>query len=612
MAYKDKSVRASQLITPFGVGAVLELGGESFTCNDISKWPSSNCVKLAENNLERVLRKEIRRPPTEEQGAAVPFSRFPRWLFCSSCRRLHNHTYTADRANEFKSPKCSTPSCGSSSLVPMRFVVVCEHGHMQDVDWFWWTHRDAQAARTGQCARQTANLTFKTSGASGGDFNAMSIECSCGSKQTLEGLTDRPYPRGCDGRQPWQRIEDRVACSAVARVHPRGASNVYYPVSLSALDIGADALAQQVGKEEALRVWLENFEAAKGVKAAVAFFGDGWRGQPQIYDYIVNEGCRQFELPRDAVKACVLAYLEGKAGSGGLGAPQEDQSQFSFFVSEWPYLARPVGIQTEHLRTQPIALNNVWPAAFASLWDQVTLIHRLREVRALLGFRRLKPDTESTLVPVDLGQDAGWLPGVDTFGEGIFLRFSEGELSKWESALGNVLASRMETLKLKCERWGREPAIQYASPRFVALHTIAHGLIRRLSFDAGYSSSSLRERIYSRTGTSPMAGILIYTSEGDSEGSLGGLVRQGQPERLLGTMMRAIADLQWCSADPVCSEMTHQGVDGMNAAACHSCSLVSETSCIFNNSLLDRRLLFGAPSDGIEGLLDAVAHSGAV
>ena len=158
-------------------------------------------------------------------------------------------------------------------------------------------------------------------------------------------------------------------------------------------------------------------------------------------------------------------------------------------------------------------------------------------------------------------------------------------------------------------RWGREPATVYASPRFVALHTFAHAFIRRLAFDAGYSSASLRERIYAESGSTPMAGILIYTSDADSEGSLGGLARQGSLDRLSGTLDRTIADLSWCSADPVCSELEMQGIDGLNAAACHACTLVAETSCVFNNSLLDRRLLIGDKARGIRGLIEALTLS---
>ena len=185
-----KSIRAPQLVSPFGPGAIVELGGESFTCMDISRWPAGDCPVLQENPLQSVLGKSIRRPPVEESTAEVPFYRFPRWLFCPGCRRLYDYRSRVDEDNSFGTPACDQAKCKKASLVPMRFVAVCEHGHLQDVDWFRWAHRNTQISENGQCTRQTANLKFITTGASGGDFNAMTIRCeSCNSTNTFEGLT---------------------------------------------------------------------------------------------------------------------------------------------------------------------------------------------------------------------------------------------------------------------------------------------------------------------------------------------------------------------------------------------------------------------------------------
>lgn len=90
-----------------------------------------------------------------------------------------------------------------------------------------------------------------------------------------------------------------------------------------------------------------------------------------------------------------------------------------------------------------------------------------------------------------------------------------------------------------------------------------------------------------------MAGILIYTASADSEGALGGLVRQGQPERLFSTIKTALFRGNWCSNDPICSELARQGIQGLNKSACHACTLIAETACNHANSLLDRSLLFG-------------------
>ena len=90
-----------------------------------------------------------------------------------------------------------------------------------------------------------------------------------------------------------------------------------------------------------------------------------------------------------------------------------------------------------------------------------------------------------------------------------------------------------------------------------------------------------------------MCGIIIYTANGDSEGTLGGLVRQGKSDRLTDIIDTAIEKAKFCSSDPVCMESLGQGRDSLNLAACFSCCLISETSCEEFNTLLDRALVVG-------------------
>jgi len=129
------------------------------------------------------------------------------------------------------------------------------------------------------------------------------------------------------------------------------------------------------------------------------------------------------------------------------------------------------------------------------------------------------------------------------------------------------------------------------------MHTLAHILMNRLVFECGYGSASLRERLYiSDNPKAPMAGMLIYTAAGDSEGTMGGLVRMGKPGYLEPMVRRALEAAQWCSADPVCMEMGNsggQGPDSCNLAACHNCALVPETACEEFNRFLDRALVVG-------------------
>ena len=117
-------------------------------------------------------------------------------------------------------------------------------------------------------------------------------------------------------------------------------------------------------------------------------------------------------------------------------------------------------------------------------------------------------------------------------------------------------------------------------------------IIRELSAISGFSLGSIRERIYldvdKPAGTIISCGILIYTSGASSDGTLGGLVQQASSvKRIENIINRALEKKDLCSNDPVCLE--HEPlVEEPNGAACHSCVFLPETSCEFNNQMLDR------------------------
>lgn len=115
--------------------------------------------------------------------------------------------------------------------------------------------------------------------------------------------------------------------------------------------------------------------------------------------------------------------------------------------------------------------------------------------------------------------------------------------------------------------------------------------MRELEFSCGYPTASLKERLYiSSNNDKNMSGVLIYTAEG-SEGSMGGLVSQGEPFKILEIIRKSLSRSSNCSSDPLCWESEGQGVFELNLSACFSCSLVAETACEEMNLGLDRRVL---------------------
>lgn len=232
---------------------------------------------------------------------------------------------------------------------------------------------------------------------------------------------------------------------------------------------------------------------------------------------------------------------------------------------------------------------------FQEFFEHVSLCPVLRETRAFVGFGRLVSQgiAKPTWGLINRsGQPGDWLPASIVRGEGIYLRLNYSKIAEWLvvheelhrsrlTEMGNVAAEHVE-------RDGGKDSV-----RFVLLHTLAHCLIRELVYQCGYGSAALRERIYFSHGNDPMYGILIYTAAGDSEGTMGGLVKLGEPGRFEEIAFRAIQRARWCSTDPLCIESRGQGVQNCNVAACHCCTLLPETSCEERNRFLDRGVLIG-------------------
>ena len=187
-----RKIRRSQYITPFGVGAVLDLGNESFVAQDISQWKQTGVpIKLPRlQNRLRVL--EFRMPKVSDEFwkknvPKVPFSRFPQWLFCNSCRDLKQ---CKDKDEDGEIPRCTNPSCnGNKALVPMRFVMACAKGHLADVDWHRWAHSETSTAIDGNCSVPN-RLKFKQRGNVGGGLQSLQINCeACKASRSLAQIT---------------------------------------------------------------------------------------------------------------------------------------------------------------------------------------------------------------------------------------------------------------------------------------------------------------------------------------------------------------------------------------------------------------------------------------
>lgn len=581
------SVRRSQLVTTYGVGSLIAIDNESFIVAGLDSWDVTEAPEIHERRLAQILGvQSFRLPPAPDLDRArdgVRVRRFPEYYSCPNCRALL-------KFREFNTAG-EKAICGECEemLVPSRFVLTCDGGHIEEFPYWKWVHRGKGAGNK----RCNGSLWLQAAGSSA-SLRSIVIECTCGEKASMEGAfrskTLRELGIGCSGRSPWLHNDRPVACDRAPRTMQRGSSSVWNPVLSSALSIppfsgGVHALVERekldTASEDTIR-WFCKSNQAK-LQQANATVNDVLRVVAELKAMRDRD---EGDEPAEVGSSSPLRAQEYRSLVVGSRDQPDDSTQL--FVCEPP---------EESL--DPLR-------AFAI--DQVMLVKRLREVRALAAFTRGTPPeedgSEARQAPLCSG-DLTWLPAIEVIGEGVFVRLAEGAVRQWENrkeVRDRVAVIREHHLDALRKRAALDPhksvseVTSPVTPRRVLLHTLAHVLINEWSLDGGYPASALRERIYAGA---DMSGILIYTATSDSAGSLGGVVAQGEPARLAESLRAALSRASWCSNDPLCMESKSSGVDGVNLAACHACVLLPETSCENNNCFLDRGVLVGESPGGL-------------
>ncbi len=585
---RDRKIRRAQTVSPGGVGAIIDLLGESLVAMDTSRWSVKRVPIRAPRITAHLGISELRMPPaSDSKSSGLPYFRFPTWLFCGTCRNMIRWSAKNEVAGE--APNCT--DCGKSSrLIPMRFVVVCGNGHLDDVDWIWWSHSRPKDRDSSQCG--SPRLRFESVRGAGGGLQSVRVRCTtCDSSRSLEGIASPEALRGhrCRGGQPWQFRGQFESCDVDPIIVQRGAASVYFASVQSVIDIPPDSDWVVWGNDNMKVLNNQYFKVLQGDPDS------------SLRDQIIPIIAKQENVEAKTVEALLNQVFDGLQG------PLDTDD---LLEGEWQALCNPNSdphprdnfIARIMPKESPPTMSTLGAAhsSFCTLIDDVVMVERLREIRILTGFHR---HTMLRKVPPDLGRGTDFLPAIEVFGEGVFLRLNEERVGHWE--IQPEVIRRARVLQSRLAGSMRARWMPQATPRRILLHTFAHLLLREMSFDAGYTASSLRERIYSTQGSGlSMAGILVYTAAGDSEGSMGGLARLSRADRLFPISVATLTKAEWCSLDPVCSEASAQGPEGLSLAACHACALAPETSCDHGNVLLDRAMLVDPTYGFFRGMID--------
>lgn len=632
------SLRPSAMLYTSGIGSTVDLPHLSVMPHGLDAWEPVYRRRqgppdvVLEPRLREIVRAhlgsqvdELRKPPwaPEEIGRAdtaidlgIPARIFPQWLRCTGCNLLSSvadglftyvnvNRYRPDAA-EFVHERCTGWSedgkrgarkAKRQPALPARYLVACPDGHLDEFPYQAWVHRGKP------CLEPKPRLRMREWKSNiGPDVQIMCMVCDArrGMREATGPKADTKLPR-CRGRHP--HLDAFYPCGQQGKLMMLGAANQWFPSSVNLLALPREESASIEDLVPLIRSLPADDVADVEGPGDLKFFRKlaARAAQTDAFDDVDDDTVWEaIQIARDGGdRAQITIDPERRRDPRTVLAPEwvvlTDESKYLRHSASADFQAETRGVASE---LQPLVAS-------------VVAVNKLKKVNAFIGFTRIDAfdridDAATRVAPLSRDGRPTWVPATEDRGEGVFLQFDEEIVAAWEEkVLGTpVWESLKRAHRLNFQRRLSKTAgdvdadSRFPPPRYWALHTLSHLMIREMAMSSGYGSASLAERIYAWRGDrhhGPAAGLLIATTASDSEGTLGGLVELARPEKLWSRVIEpALRRGSRCSSDPICSHRVPvDKEDFLHGAACHFCLFVSETSCEKTNRFLDRRLLMG-------------------
>lgn len=634
-------VRPSQLVSPYGPGAVVvDRHGITWLVQGLDHWYCSSQSeehdrKDCENNARPFSFSEprlaaqlgvssFRRPPEWREPKdvnkgsvtelTIPSYSFPTIWFCSreDCGKLLRTSIQVSSQR----PKCDMH--GSKVKFEMKqvsFAIMCEEGHLEDFPVLEWVHRESQS----ECElKHLRRRRGNKAGWAGIRFYCMNCKKSRGldrvqvSSGTSSVLQDSTFSSSqtytCPGKQPWLgKDKPPVPCTKPPVATYLGALNVYFADVQSAIFIPEEITGEELlialeklpdHRKDLVDDVLVDYSKEQWVARLREKIGKSRNQDKEDVQFILDANAEQLQRALE-----LKANIGMPVADQGDGESSLKDREFQILLHQPPAMMRPVAL--------PPLTNDLQGSAIGTL----TGFGWVQETRALSGFTRKiyplqssGPGSESRR-HLGLEDNLDWLPAVKTYGDGILVEVDSEKLQHWLKLEGVSEYFRGLKHALAGPPWKGSrfsECVESQGPEiFTAVHSLSHLLIHQIALFAGYNAASLRERVY--VGDYG-CGFLLHSTDGDADGSLGGLLALATSGSLSALLEAGLRGAQWCANNPICSERAvgHDVSVTLGLAACHSCLYLPETSCEWSNRLLDRHSLIGSMPAGLNSTVSGL------
>ena len=563
-----------------------------------------NCIDIKKHPINQKLESLDLAPFDDRDIISIPAINFPRWFIANdfSLKTIDEWETEWNRAgnrSDFVPPR----DPNDRLLTPVPMVLICHNGHISDIPWDKYfsakihnenidnpngfdlfRYQNLECPNSPSHRHELKWITNRNQSESWGTLKCV----HCNQVVSLAGIMNiKPK---CHGDRPWElNLRNQRAgipcddnCGELMRVVMVTSNSVYYANNINSLYIPEGLLEQldalSPNAQEMLQIIQGNMYETYRKSADNPSRADFW--QHKIDEMGATASIENIDLTDNDWSDIKRTFLN------------EADERTSYRLDEYEVFKNNDSCNEAELEFADIIL----PDSLRTYFTSIKKLNTLAVTTTQLGFSRVSIPTPT----IDNDGTVNYhneriqhiygnanivnvLPAYQIFGEGILFMFDETKVNQWaaDNGLNKYYEAHLENDDLG--KYMSDEIEMYGRARFYLLHTFSHILMKELEFSCGYPTASMHERLYY---SDRMCGVLIYTADG-TEGSMGGLVWQAQPELIERIIKSALKRAMNCPSDPLCWENR----DGLNRAACFSCSMISETSCERRNLGLDRRAL---------------------
>ena len=422
-----RSIRRGDLVSTNGIGSIYSFkdhysksgNQDSLMLAGLSQWQGRmveevipNEWRIDEPRLKSVLDKDyFVLPPDYRESAEndnlnrrhLPYYRFPNWHYCpvDGCGKMKRLGIT-NEGNQ----TCITAHKSVKSVVPVKFMIICKSGHIDDFPFFEWVHKnknnsDNNETDTGALEKEKKikeicnekHLVYRAG--KGGNSSILSIRIDCSNCKKSETLAQalkkdgsNPFEllnedrRYCTGRRPWLGNESyQDNCRDNPEVILTNAIKAYYPVIKTSLYIPIDTKA-----ERNIYEFLSNINYWNKIKQRLS---DKNKLKTWLEGYLDDSKFNKLNF-----EAVFNAILEKEKNEGKLNEETIKEDDEAFKFQEYKYIKNPETTENSHLE---LSIKKKKIAEYGELtkyFSNIFLVDRLTETRVQRGFTRSKPFEE--------------------------------------------------------------------------------------------------------------------------------------------------------------------------------------------------------------------------